>query len=267
MERFSCLLVATALLGAGCATGIAGPPNRDVPIADDVTTEEDAGEDARLEDEDTWVGLDAGLDAGPLDAPPVADDGRLHDAPSRQDAPGALDALSATDGFSAPDAAPDAYSAPDAYVVPDAYALPDAYASPDAYSPPCITLPTSGSRTWTGTTVGGPSFARPSEPFDECPADGVAGSRPYQAVTFCGRSGRPSYEVEIGGSTSDSYMVAYNGIGIPTDTRACVAIDDDDGAGANGYLVLTVGTGPFTIVVTGYGASDVGSFSLTATPY
>ena len=237
------ILVGLCVPFVGCANGM---------------VDRDTGRLTRI---DTGVVL---VDAGPTATTDSGRDARvsLIDAFSEDDAFSPRD-----DAFSPLDARmPDAFTAtPDAFVPVDAFAPRDAYTAPDAFSPSgCVAPPASGSLTLTGTTIGAPSAPRPAAGlFADCPSD-LGSSVPFRSHTICANTVSATYEIRISGSIPDSFLVLYEGLSVPSDRTDCALLDDDSAGASQAMITVDVTAGtPFTAMVTGYGASDVGAYTLT----
>ncbi|HJK90013.1 MAG TPA: hypothetical protein RMH85_01065 [Polyangiaceae bacterium LLY-WYZ-15_(1-7)] len=191
----------------------------------------DAGPAQRADDAGRFAGLDAGPDGGTI--------------PPRDGGPG-VDGGSGVDGR---DGGPSVDAGP---------------------TPPgCELLPASGSITLGGNTGGGLTWDRPYA--ESCPAGSISSGGsdvPYATHVLCNH-GLPAgtFDLELSGSIDDSYLVVYDGLGLPANTLACRTADDD-GAG-NGQarvsgLALEEGDA-VTVVVTGFNRGDWGSYALTVT--
>ena len=209
--------------------------------------------------------LDTGRDARLVDAAIEDDAITADDAFATEDAFNPIDARTVADAFTPADAfnARDAFAPVDAGR--DAYTAADAYTAPDAYTPVgCTPPPATGSLVLSGTTVGAPFAPRPDAGlFADCPSD-LAASVPFRTHTICANAVSATYEIRIGGSIPDSYLVLYEGMSGPADRTDCALLDDDSGGAAQAMITVDVNAGtPFTAMVTGYGASDVGAYTLT----
>lgn len=252
------VLVGLSVSLIGCANGMVDrdtgrplmPVDTGIGVPDTGPLVPDAGRDARIGSEDAFVEDDAfeEIDAfTPIDAFNPIDAHRVADAftPS--------DAFVGRDAFVPVDAGRDAYTAPDAFSAPDAYA-------PSGCTPP----PAGGSLVLSGTTVGAPSAPRPDPGlFADCPSD-LTTSVPFSTHTICANSVAATYEIRVGGSIPDSYLVLYEGLSVPADRTDCALLDDDSAGASQAMITVDVAAGtPFTAMVTGYRASDVGAYTLT----
>ncbi len=209
---------------------------------------------------------------GNPDAPIVVADAMAGgpDAPvDTPDAPVATpDALVAT-----PDAAlPDGMVPVADAAVPDAM-VPDAMITPDAMGG-CTTLPTTGTLTINGETLGtDPVWLRPLA-ASACPASGfsaVGTAVPYNTFVLCNTSGGPlTLDFAMDGAQegaythTDPYLVLYDGQTIPADALQCLDGDDDGGSG-NGSLAtaVTIADGAFvTVVASGFDNTDIGTYAI-----
>ncbi|MCB9603732.1 MAG: hypothetical protein H6722_12210 [Sandaracinus sp.] len=132
----------------------------------------------------------------------------------------------------------------------------------------CSSLPTT-TVVIEGTTSGAPRWERPFA--DGCPATSysAAGSSvPRTEHFFCNDGGAAGvFDFELSGAIDDSYLIVYDGLGIPANDFLCLASDDEGGSDNQAAVRgLAVGAGArITVVVTGFGNSDWGSYQLAVT--
>ena len=161
--------------------------------------------------------------------------------------------------------------------VPDG-AVPDAMV-PDAMVPDantgCTSLPTTGTLTIPGETLGtDPVWVRPLA-ASGCPASGfsaVGTAAPYNTIVLCNDSGGPlTLDFAMDGSAegafshTDPYLVLYTGTMIPADALQCLEGDDDGSPAGNGSLatgVVIAAGASVTVVPTGFDNTDIGTYQI-----
>ena len=233
--------------------------------------------------------LDAGTgrDAATVDASVSVDAGRVADAGTTTDAGETVDAGQPDAGGALDSGVRDAgvrdSGVRDAGSM-DGGSLADAGAS-DAGPPtdggPCLALPATGSLVIDGALGATPSWYRPDD-SSACPSAPLDPAELHAVSTyvFCGDGG--SFRIRLDGIDSataaltlaDPYLVVYAGPSIPTDPLQCLAINDDEPAGAetlsSEITSVTVPAGTaLTVAATSYYSIDsgdgTGTFQLTIT--
>lgn len=228
--------------------------------------------------------LDAGQgrDAAAVDAAVPVDAGRVADAGTIADAGDTLDAGQPDAGGALDSGVRDA-GARDAGSM-DGGSPSDAGAT-DAGPPtdggPCLALPATGSLVIDGALGATPSWYRPDD-SSACPSAPLDPAELHAVSTyvFCGDGG--AFRIRLDGIDSptasltlaDPYLVVYAGPSIPSDPLQCLAINDDEPAGAetlsSEITGVTVPAGTtLTVAATSFYSIDsgdgTGTFQLTIT--
>ncbi|UJR85690.1 hypothetical protein [Sandaracinus amylolyticus] len=233
-SRVLTLVLGGTLLGA-CATGSGGVPT---------------------------VAPQTGVDAGATQTPPPAIDASASDTSPTGDA-GTIDPTP----FDAGTIDPGPIDAGTPVTPVDSGTDAGPPPTPDAGPPPrpCTPLPTTGTITIDGSTSGAATWQRPNAAVS-CPATTRAsGAIPYAEHVLCNQGAAGTFELVVD-SGADAYLVVYDGDSMPSDPLACRDGDDDSAdpllpLPLVGGLAVPAG-GRVLVVVTGYGASDYGPYSL-----
>jgi hypothetical protein len=122
-----------------------------------------------------------------------------------------------------------------------------------------------GQFTYTGTTVGGPTWNRPIDNFDDPPTDlsGTGTAVPYHVETFTVSTSGIYDLSSISTSDWDNYTFLYEGAFNAASPLTNVLLGNDDNVdiGVSGFLGVSLTTGQsYSLVTTGYENDDAGGF-------